>query len=446
MKRLIDQKLKVWAERPGRKALLLRGARQVGKTYAVRELGKTFDSYIEINLEFDLKARTFFTADLDPHRIAREITYHTKKEIIPGKTLLFFDEVQALPQAITALRYFYEMMPDVHVIAAGSLLDFAIELVGVPVGRVEFLYMYPLSFIEFLKAGEEHILLQALMAHTPDEPISEVAHTRLLQLVKEYLAIGGMPEVVYTWFKEKDAARCFTIQQALLTAYRNDFNKYAKQRQLKYLDELFKNVPLQIGRKFKYSDVPGEYRKRELAPSLDLLVTARVMHKVYHTAAQGLPLGAQVDPEEFKMIFLDVALAQVLIGLDTTEWLYAAEEESWVNKGQMIEAFVGQELLAYTDPVQERDLYYWSRSERTGNAEVDYVTTIQRHVVPIEVKSGAGSTLKSMHFFLQTHSQSPYGIRFSIQNYSVYDKIHSYPLYAIAVALQNDTVKAWTKK
>jgi predicted AAA+ superfamily ATPase len=438
MKRLIDQKLKNWAQKGGRKALLLRGARQVGKTYAVRELGKTFESYIEINLEFDLKARTFFASDLDPHRIAREIMYHTKKEIIPGKTLLFFDEVQALPQAITALRYFYEMMPDLHVIAAGSLLDFAIELVGVPVGRVEFLYMYPLSFIEFLEAAGEDILLKAVREHKAETAISEVAHDRLLKLVREYLAIGGMPEVVQTWVSGKNALRCFELQQALLGAYRNDFNKYAKQHQLKYLDLLFKNIPLQIGRKFKYSDVPGEYRKRELAPNLDLLVTARVVNKVYHTAAQGLPLGAQMDPADFKVIFLDVALAQVLLGIDITEWLYAAEDVSWVNKGPMLEAFVGQEILAYSNASQEQDLYYWSRSERTGNAEIDYVVPLQRQAIPIEVKSGSGTTLKSMHYFLQAHTHSSFGIRFSTQNYSVHDKIYSYPLYAIASALQKE--------
>lgn len=442
MKRFINNRLKAWAEQSERKALLLRGARQVGKTYAVRELGKMFESYVEINLEFDTKARTFFATDLDPHRIVREITYHTKKEIIPGKTLLFFDAAQAEPQVILALRYFYEMMPELHVIAAGSLLDFAIELVGVPVGRVQFLYMYPLSFIEFLGAADEYILLQALLDHAPEKPISEVAHERLLKLVREYLAIGGMPEVVHTWVKGKDAARCLALQQALLASYRNDFNKYAKKHQLKYLDLLFKQIPLQLGRKFKYSEIAGEFRKRELAPHVDLLITARVVHKVYHTAAQGLPLGAQVDPDSFKVLFLDVALAQVLLGLDTTQWLYAREDASWINKGQVVEAFVGQELLVYADPAHEGDLYYWSRSERTGNAEVDYVVAVTNHVIPIEVKGGTGSSLKSMHLFLDTHLQSPYGIRFSTQNYSVYNHIHSYPLYAVARALQSDLVRS----
>lgn len=436
MKRLIDLQLQAWAGQKGFKPLLLRGARQVGKTYAVRQLGQRFANFVEINLELYPKARDIFKVDLHPARIIREISYLTNQEIVPGQTLLFFDEVQIEPKVIQALRYFYEIMPELHVIAAGSLLDFAIELVGVPVGRVEFLYLYPLSFLEFIEACGELILLKAVVDHATMDPISSIAHDRLLKLVKEYLAIGGMPEVVQVWSEEQNVAKCFKIQQDLIGAYRQDFNKYAKKEQIKYIDLLFNNIPLQLGQKFKYSAVPGELRKRELTPCLELLVTAGVIHKVYATAAQGLPLGAQVDSNDFKLIFLDVALAQVLLGLDTTVWLMSADEQSWINKGAVVEAFVGQELLAYSNPIQKQQLYYWQRNERTAQAEVDYVVAIQQEVVPVEVKGGAGSTLKSMHIFLNTHQASNYGLRFSTQNYSVYEKIFSYPLYAVAIALQ----------
>jgi hypothetical protein len=442
MKRFIDAHLLAWSQQKGFKPLLLRGARQVGKTYAVRTLGKRFDTFIEINLEVNPKAREMFTQDLYPQRIIQEIAYLTKQEIVPGKTLLFFDEVQAEPKAIQALRYFYEMMPELHVVAAGSLLDFAIESVGLPVGRVEFLYMYPLSFFEFIDALGESILLKALINHDASQPISTIAHDRLLQLVKEFLAIGGMPEAVSVWAQEKNALRCFKIHQSLIGSYRQDFNKYAKKNQIKYLDILFDAIPLQLGKKFKYSDIPGEFRKRELAPCIDLLATAGVIHKVYDTAAQGLPLGAQIDPDAFKLIFLDVALAQAVLGLDSTEWLLSAEQP-WVNKGEIVEAFVGQELLAYSSPLQKQSLYYWLRNERTAQAEVDYVAVIKQAIVPIEVKSGAGSTLKSMHIFLEKHPKSLFGIRFSTQNYSVYETIYSYPLYAIGVALQSDSAKQY---
>jgi uncharacterized protein len=441
VKRCIDAQLQDWSQQSGFKPLLLRGARQVGKTYAVRELGKQFDTFIEINLEVNPKARDLFTADLYPQRIIQEIAYLTKQEVIPGKTLLFFDEVQAESKAILALRYFYEMMPKLHVIAAGSLLDFAIESVGIPVGRVEFLYMYPLSFLEFLHAAGESILLKAILQQPVDQPISTIAHDRLLQLLKEYFAIGGMPEVVYTWAQEKNAAKCFKIQQTLIAAYRQDFTKYAKQHQIKYLDMLLDNIPLQLGKKFKYSAIPGELRKRELVPCIDLLATAGVIHKVYDTAAQGLPLGAQIDPDAFKIVFLDIALAQAVLGLDITEWLLSAEQP-WINKGEIVEAFVGQELLAYSQPMHKQQLYYWLRDERTAQAEVDYVTTIKQAIIPIEVKGGLGSTLKSMHIFLEKHHASPFGIRFSTQNYSVYATIHSYPLYAVSTAIKSELVKS----
>jgi predicted AAA+ superfamily ATPase len=224
----------------------------------------------------------------------------------------------------------------------------------------------------------------------------------------------------------------------LIQGYRQDFNKYAKKNQVKYLDLLFDNIPLQLGRKFKYSAIPGEFRKRELSPCIDLLATAGVIHKIYSTAAQGLPLGAQRDPDEFKIIFLDVALAQAVLGLDITEWLLSAEQPL-INKGEIVEAFIGQELLAYSEPFQKQQLYYWLRDERTAEAEVDYVTVLKQAIIPIEVKSGLGSTLKSMHIFLEKHPGSPYGLRFSAQNYSVYENIHSYPLYAVSMAIKSES-------
>ena len=440
MKRFIDDQLKAWARQKNFKPLLLRGARQVGKTYAARELGKDFDIFVEINLEINSRARDIFALDLYPQRIIQEISYLTGLKIIPGKTLLFFDEIQAEPKAIQALRYFYEMMPELHVIAAGSLIDFAIESVGIPVGRVEFLYMYPVSFLEFIRALGEPILLKAILEHNNEQPLSSIAHDRLLRLIKEYLAIGGMPEAVHAWAQKKDAVQCFKIQQTLINSYRQDFNKYAKKAQIKYLDILFDNIPLQLGQKFKYSAIPGEFRKRELAPCIELLATAGIIHKVYDTAAQGLPLGAQMDPDSFKIIFLDVALAQAILGLDMTEWLLSTQE-SWVNKGEIVEAFVGQELVAYSRPFQQQKLYYWTRHERTAQAEVDYVTSIKQDIIPIEVKSGPGSTLKSMHSFLEKHPKTPFGVRFSTQNYSVYENIHSYPLYAIGMAIKSELTK-----
>src|SRR5579872_2034230 len=199
MKRIIDYYLNNWKTDSYRKPLLLRGARQVGKTHAARTLGKSFSNFFEINLERQKTAHIIFEQDLDPDIIIRELSALKNQPIVPGKTLLFIDEIQAVPRAILALRYFYELMPELHVIAAGSLLDFAIEQVGIPVGRVDSLYMRPLSFIEFLCAMSSDILVEELLRHTSMDPTSDVIHNKILHVLGEYLAIGGMPEAVKSW-------------------------------------------------------------------------------------------------------------------------------------------------------------------------------------------------------------------------------------------------------
>jgi predicted AAA+ superfamily ATPase len=443
MKRLIDFHLKKWKESHLRQPLLLRGARQVGKTYTVRELGKTFPSFVEINFELNKKAKTIFDADLDPQRILREISALTEKEIIPGQTLLFFDEIQAVPAGILALRYFYEMMPELHVIAAGSLLDFAIEQVGVPVGRVQFLYMYPLSFIEFLSALDHPMMIKEILAHSDGEAISDVVHDKILSLLGNYIAIGGMPQAVACWKTLLNVHECAQIPQKLVDAYQYDFVKYGKSHQLKYLDVLFSQIPQQLGKKFKYSLI-GDFRKRELEPCVDLLITAGVVHRVMHSDAHGIPLGAQADFDSFKLIFIDVGLSQFILDLKAGDWLLNPLEE-FINKGMVAEALVGQELAAYEHPTRKAKLYYWQRDTRGSEAEVDYLIQLERTIIPIEVKSGKGTTLRSMQLFLESHPNSPYGIRFSTNNYSVHEKIHSYPLYAIArvlAAADNDVKDA----
>ncbi len=438
MKRIIDSYLLAWKHDLHRQPLLLRGARQVGKTFAVRELGKTYDNFVEINLESMRRAHAAFDKDLDPIAIVADLSIIMRKQIDPKTTLLFIDEIQIKPEALTALRYFYEKMPELHIIAAGSLLDFTIEQVGIPVGRVQSMYLYPLSFVEFLAAGEEYQLIEALIAHDATQEISSVVHERALALMGQYLALGGMPGVLQRWQETKDSVSCGLVQTAIIDSYRQDFGKYARQAQVKYVDKIFEAAPLQLGGKFKYSAIDGEYRRRELVPALDLLVTAGVLHKVYQSAGQGVPLGAQIDVKDYKTIVLDVGVSQALVGLDCTEW-FIRPEQAFVNKGSLMEAFVGQELLVYGDCRRKKDLFYWHREAASSQAEVDYLVQQGQHVIPVEVKSGSGRTLKSIQLFLESHKASPYGIRFSTNNYSRYNNIHSYPLYAImgAVADKN---------
>ncbi len=432
MKRIIDHTLLQWKHYRYRKPLLLRGARQVGKTYAVHMLGKTFDDFVEINFEQMPTARSIFEGDLLPERMLQEIFWITGKQVIPGSTLLFFDEIQVVPKALTALRYFYEQLPALHVIAAGSLLDFAIQLVGIPVGRIDSLYMYPMSFLEFLAAMNYQALVHALLTEDfTQQAFSESVHQKLLGLLSNYLAIGGMPEVVSRWRDDLDPFECSKVHQTLLATYRQDFAKYAQQNQVACVKTVFNHIPQQLGQLFKFSLIEGDYSKKEFVHCVELLVTAGVTHQIFQASGQGLPVGAQANLSGYKLMFLDIALSQAALSLDLREWLLAPQQ-SFVNKGSVIEAFVGQELLAYADDFKKEPLYFWERSIKNSEVEVDYLIQKDSHVVPIEVKSGVGSTLKSMHAFLQAHQKTPYGVWFSMQNYSFYEKVYSYPLYAVS--------------
>ena len=436
MKRLILPELCTWRTSPIRKPMILRGARQVGKTHLVRQFGEAFPHFVEINFEKQSEAIKIFDHDLDPVRIIRELSLIAESEIIPGKTLLFLDEIQEAPKAIIALRYFYEEMPDLHVIAAGSLLDFAIHKVGVPVGRVTFCYLYPMSFIEFLVACGQNLLAKEIIKHNPMEPFSEVIHEKCLRLLGEYMAIGGMPKVVQQWANNQDVRLCQELQHNIKAAYEADFIKYAKKHQIKYVDLLYQQIPMHICKQFKYSHLATSYRKRELEPALNLLNKAGIFHFIYHSLGQGVPLGAQADFDKFKLIMLDVALNQSILGLNIKDW-FLQPEIALVNKGQIAEAFVGQELLAYSDPHNLTALYYWQHETRSSSAEVDYLISDNSNIIPIEVKSGRGSHLRSIRSFLEAHPQSSSAIRFSVHNYSVFDGIHSYPLYAVAGAITN---------
>jgi predicted AAA+ superfamily ATPase len=440
MYRFIDLYLKQWVTDPSRKPLLLRGARQVGKTFAVRALGKTFTKFVEINCEeLEHDCELVFAKDLNPERIIKELSLVAGQTIVPGETLLFLDEIQVIPRVILALRYLYEKMPELHVIAAGSLLEFSLESIGVPVGRIDSFYMYPMTWLEFLMAKKEKLLFDEIMSQELDEPISEVAHNKLLGLLGEYFALGGMPEIVQAWIERNDPHLCFKMQQSLLDQYRQDFEKYAKKHQVKYVEILFEQVPRQLGQKFKFSSIPGEFRKRDLRPCFELLVKANVIHPVYHTSAQGLPLGADADLDKFKVLFLDIGLAQGMMGLDLKEWMLNPQQ-AFTNQGAIVEAFVGQEILAYSHAFEKKMIYYWQQETRASKAEVDYIVQINSGIIPIEAKSGKTGRLKSIREYLLSHPNTPYCIRFSGQNYSEYEGLQSYPLYAIAKAIKIDWI------
>ena len=249
--------------------------------------------------------------------------------------------------------------------------------------------------------------------------------------MKEYLVVGGMPAAVQMWRDSQDLTSVMQIQQEIIDGYLQDMPKYATKSQVKYVELIFKSIPAMLSERFKTSKVPGEYRKRELVPAIDLLEKALIAHRVYHTNAHGKPLEAQVDHDCYKLIFLDIALGQRMLGADQNDWILNPRT-ACINKGPVIEAFIGQELLAYKNDLLSRNLHYWQRQQRSSSAEVDYIEIIDGKIVPIEVKSDRGTTLKSMHLFLESHQEVSNGIRFSTHFYSNYDNIISIPLYAVA--------------
>ena len=443
MKRIISHYLRDWKQRPDRKSLLLRGARQVGKTYAVRALGETFDELVEINLERNPEYGDVFRLNLDPRRILRELRLMTGKRLVPGSSLLFIDEIQQQPLALSALRYFHENMSELHVVAAGSLLEFAIEQVGIPVGRVASLHMYPMSFLEFLVARGEGLMAEHLLDAPSPFSVGDPVHERLLRLVGEFLVLGGLPEVIETWIQHEDLNRCGETLDVMVAAYRQDFAKYSKRHQIKYVDLVFNEVPAMTGRKFKYDALPGTWKARELAPALDLLCKASVVHKVTHSSGNGIPLKGESDPNRFKALFLDVGLAQRIMGADVKPWLLNPTA-AIRNAGAVTEAFVGQELLAYSRPWVREELHYWHREARASNAEVDYLLPLEDGVVPIEVKSGATGRLRSLRAFLdEKKGRTPYGIRFCGQPGSIHEDLHSHAIYAVPHVLRQQIPRDW---
>ncbi|MBF0361008.1 MAG: ATP-binding protein [Oligoflexia bacterium] len=438
MKRTLLENLLQWKDSPHdmRKPLILRGARQVGKSWLVREFAKTFDSFIEINFEKEKSKQKIFDGDLDPKRIIRDLTHIYKKEITEN-TLLFFDEIQECLPAIESLRYFHEETPAIPIVAAGSLLDFALEAKGIPVGRVTFRYLYPLTFKEFLDANghQKHVeLLEKSVNENAGINLSTTLHETLLTHLSEYLAVGGMPSAVNAWIKYKNLDRCKEVHEDLINTYRQDFNKYARKSAVPYVGLVFDNIPNLLAKKFVYSHVSKEHRSRELANALDLLKKAGIVHLISHTSANGLPLSAEENRSLFKAILLDIALAQTILGQDNSEWILNPEK-AYINKGPIIEAYIGQELIAYSSPSSEAKLHYWVREKAGSMAELDYVISKKRKVIPIEVKSGSTGKEKSLKLFLNEKKNSPYGVFFSRSNFVAQkikgENIINLPIYAV---------------
>jgi Predicted ATPase (AAA+ superfamily) len=433
MQRMIEYALKEWKNLAPRSPLLIRGARQVGKTFLINKFAQeNFNSIITINFDLQPEYKRCFET-LKPTEINNLITIMSRQTIMPGKTLLFLDEIQECPNAIMALRYYKELMPELHVIAAGSLLEFVLkeESFRMPVGRIHSLYLKPMTFKEFLMANGYNDLLEQLASATVHTVFNPVIIKLLEELLHIYFITGGMPEVVQSYVQNQDFSQVKIIQLSLLNTFRNDFGKYASVAKHKYLQRLFEKAPGLIAEHFKYSQIDPDMQARDLKSAIETLQYAGLIYQVWSSTATGLPLNALINAKKYKLLFLDLGLVKASSNLDIE--LMLNKDLMLVNKGNLAEQFVGQELLAQAPPYSAGELCYWARDAKGSNAEVDYVINVGDKIIPIEVKSGKTGTLKSLNYFLQNVSTNkPLGIKISMQPLGFSDNILSVPLYMLS--------------
>lgn len=398
MKRHYEGQLETWLHKRNRKPLVIRGARQVGKSTLVRQFAakqglRLFEVNVERHPHLSGVAET-----LDPQKILSEIEFVCSQGAInAADSIVFIDEIQAMPKLLQCLRYFYEEMPRLAVLAAGSLLEFALQdhSFPMPVGRIEYFHMGPVSWEEFLEAKNERQLLALLQGFELSQDFPVSAHERLLGLLREYFLVGGMPEAVQLHADGEPMEGIIDVQNSILQTYRDDFSKYATGRDLLRLQRILDYLGEGLGAKVKYVNIDRESQSRELKSALDLIVKAGVVLKVMHTHGDGIPLKARLNPKVFKLYSLDLGLYNRICGLNHIGF-QQMRRAAFVNEGMLAEQFVVQQLFFRESPKLRPDLHYWLREGSSSNAEVDCLLQIDSGIVPVEVKSGKSGSLKSL--------------------------------------------------
>ncbi len=389
-----------WLKRANRKPMVIRGARQTGKTWLVRDFAKRNHlNLIELNLEKFPDRADLFSVN-NPKEILKNIEADLAVKITPESTCLFLDEIQAAPELFSKLRWFREDMPELPIIAAGSLLEFALNKsqYSMPVGRITYFYLEPMSFFEFVLASGNEALLQTMMELGLGKHIPQTLHEKCMDLYHQYCLIGGMPEAVQTWLDSRDLQECIKVQHDLLSTYRDDFFKYGGEIDARLLHRILLSVAEQLGNKFVYSRVDPGIQTRVIKKALMMLFQAKVCSMVAHTSGNGLPLGAQSNEKFFKALMVDVGLISAQLGLASAKQLKMGKM-ILSNRGGIAEQFVGQQLRAAQATAIDPQLFYW---QRTGGrlGEIDYILQHGNAIVPLEVKSGATGRMKSLHQFI----------------------------------------------
>lgn len=426
MKRKIMDNLRTWKKQAARKPLLLMGARQVGKTYILKKFGEEeFHNTVYLNFEDNPRLRQLFDAGLDPEIILKSLNIEMDTEIVQGKTLLIFDEIQECPNALNSLKYFYEKAPEQHIVAAGSLLGVKLtHIKGFPVGKVQFLSLYPLSFLEFLEALGEVRLKTFTEELRSVEPLPPNLHELLLSRFKEYLFVGGMPEAVAEYIVTQNLSKVREIQSAILNAYALDFAKHAPTEHIMRINQVWDSIPHQLAkenRKFIYSAIRTGARAKEFEVALQWLVEAGLIHKAQQVSTPKIPISAYADTNAFKIYLVDVGLLGAMANLSPKTLLY--DNELFQEfRGAITENFVAQELIH-----SQYGLFYWTSE---GKAEVDFVVEQNGSIYPLEVKSGNSSKKKSLKVYEDAYSPSLL-IRCSPMNLRQDSIVLNCPLYLV---------------
>ncbi len=415
--RKVTVSLESWRVSDGRKPLIIRGARQVGKTTVVRTFARSYEHYVMLNLERS-GDRSYFEKYEDIQLIVEDILLsHQIPSKDLGSTLLFIDEIQESPKAIQLLRYFYEDLPALHVIAAGSLLEFALaEVKHFPVGRVQYLYMYPLNFEEYLGAMESPLLLKALH----QVPVKKTAHQALLEQFNRYAIIGGMPEVMARYKQQSKLSDLIGIYEGIWSTYKDDVENYGKNAtQKKVIRHIMETGPSVLDKRVKFQNFGNSnYKSREVSEAMRDLDRAKVIRLIYPTTDMEIPIRPDFKKSP-RLQFLDTGIVNHALQLQTE--LLGVEDLSSSYKGALIPHLVTQELLSLSTTT-DRKPNFWVREKSQASSEVDLVYPYSTYVIPIEIKSGKAGKLRSLHQFME-RADHPYAIRLYGGAFSVEETI-----------------------
>lgn len=436
MKRTLYNDLLLWKNSRNRKPLLLQGARQVGKTFLVNEFGNNeYPDFVYLNFEQDPDLKSLFQGSLNPQHIINNISLYIGKKVVPDNTLIFFDEIQAVQEVLTSLKYFREQTPEYHIIAAGSLLGISVgKQRSFPVGKVNFMTMFPMNFTEYLVAFGEELLADKLITTNSVEAFPNILHDKLLNHLKMYLFLGGMPEVLQDYLDHEDISSVRKIQVEVLEAFKRDFSKYTGAVQAIKTSELWQSIPYQLAKenkKFKYSDVRKKARAANYEQTFEWLKKAGLIHIAYQVNTPKMPLSGFADYSKFKVYVLDTGILGAMLNL-TPDIILKPTDLFKEYKGAFIENFVATELIASGN----KDLFYWKSK---SDAEVDFIIQSGNEIFPVKVKSGLSRNLKSLRSYAQKY-QPTFVIRISPRNFIEKNDFINLPLYAAFLMIKSDGI------